>query len=288
VGISTSTPLGKLQINGFTSATKPLLYLVDSTQNSNGRIFFSNQQNTGWIGLHGVSFSSNSSDHFLDIRTDSSIIATFAGNGKLGVRNLSPAYELDVNGDINLTGKLRVNGNTGLTGQYLRSNGSTTDASWADAAFGNNTRFSYLFNSFNGGRVTDSVNFGVQVYNTNTIDITKNASNSRIVFNKTGLYHLELGHYVEATFTASQNQTTISWDLILSTSANFGLVKNYVLSTLVAPPTTQFLGGGPRVSIDVYITAGTSLKLVRTFNPTPGGSIFAFSYGDFSGYLISE
>ena len=51
-------------------------------------------------------------------------------NGNVGINNISPAYKLDINGDINIgTGLLRVNGNPGTSGQVLTSNGSS-DPTW--------------------------------------------------------------------------------------------------------------------------------------------------------------
>ena len=35
---------------------------------------------------------------------------TLQSNGKIGIGNTNPSYNLDVSGDINLTGSLRING----------------------------------------------------------------------------------------------------------------------------------------------------------------------------------
>lgn len=46
------------------------------------------------------------------------------GNGNVGIGNNNPVNKLDVNGSINLTGSLKISGNTGTAGQVLQSNGN--------------------------------------------------------------------------------------------------------------------------------------------------------------------
>jgi hypothetical protein len=50
-------------------------------------------------------------------------------NGNVGIGNNTPAHKLVVNGDFNLTGSLRANGNAGTNGQVLTSTGTGT--AWA-------------------------------------------------------------------------------------------------------------------------------------------------------------
>jgi hypothetical protein len=87
--------------------------------------------------MQGYTESNFNNGQYLDIKSDSSFIATFRGNGRMGINNLSPAYPLDVTGDINTTGTLRVNGAAGSGGQVLRSNGNGTMA-WGDMCQFNN------------------------------------------------------------------------------------------------------------------------------------------------------
>ncbi len=60
---------------------------------------------------------------------------TVLRNGNTGIGTLLPTNKLDVAGDINLTGKLKLNGNTGTAGQYLRSNGNGAAASWQSPTY---------------------------------------------------------------------------------------------------------------------------------------------------------
>lgn len=44
------------------------------------------------------------------------------GNGNVGIGNNNPVNKLDVNGSVNITGPLKINGSTGSAGQVLQSN----------------------------------------------------------------------------------------------------------------------------------------------------------------------
>lgn len=136
VGIGTTSPASRLQINHFSSTTTGLS-LVDSTSFGSSSIEFRNVNNTRRILMQGYTSSNFNNGQYLDIKSDSSFIATFKGNGRLGINNLDPAFPLDVTGDVNTTGALRVNGNAGSNGQLLRSNGDGT-MKWDDMCQYNN------------------------------------------------------------------------------------------------------------------------------------------------------
>ena len=140
VGIGTPTPTGKLQIN-LRSDQAPGLKLVDSPALYAGTIHFRNLASNRGINLEGYSYSNFYRDQYLDIRSDSTPGATIRGNGFVGVKNLDPQYPLDVAGDINTTGAIRINNNAGTSGQTLMSNGDGT-MSWGDVVeFKNIARF---------------------------------------------------------------------------------------------------------------------------------------------------
>ena len=130
VGIGTTTPLGRLQIN-HRSAIQTGLLIQDSTLFGSGSIEFRSLNNPRRLLLKGYAENNFNNGQYLDIKSDSSNIATFRGNGNMGINNLTPIYPLDVTGDINTTGTLRVNGSPGTSGQVLRSNGNGTMA-WDD------------------------------------------------------------------------------------------------------------------------------------------------------------
>jgi hypothetical protein len=130
VGIGTTAPTGKLQIN-HRSSFAPGIKLVDSTTNIGGIIEFQNVNFTRGMKVSGFSSTNFNNGQYLDIRSDSVTAMTVRGNGFIGIRDLNPSYPLDVNGDINTTGSVRINGNAGTDGQVLQSNGNGT-MSWAD------------------------------------------------------------------------------------------------------------------------------------------------------------
>lgn len=51
-------------------------------------------------------------------------------NGNVGINQNNPSNTLDVNGDINTTGLIKLNGNAGEQGQVFTSNGPGSDPSW--------------------------------------------------------------------------------------------------------------------------------------------------------------
>jgi hypothetical protein len=130
VGIGTATPTGKLEIH-HRSSLVPGLKLVDSATNFGGVIEFRNMNFARGMKVSGFSSNNFNNGQYLDIRSDSITVMTVKGNGFVGIRDLEPSYPLDVQGDINVTGLLRVNGNTGTEGQVLQSNGNGT-MNWAD------------------------------------------------------------------------------------------------------------------------------------------------------------
>jgi hypothetical protein len=136
VGIGTTAPTGRLQVN-HRSVNQTGLLLLDSTLQGSGSMEFRNVNNTRRMLVQGFSASNFNNGQYLDIKSDSVFAATFRGNGRLGVNNPEPLYTLDVTGDINTTNALRVNGSSGQNGQVLRSNGNGTMA-WDNMAQYNN------------------------------------------------------------------------------------------------------------------------------------------------------
>lgn len=132
VGIGTTAPTGRFQVN-HRSVNQTGLLLLDSTALGSGSMEFRNINNTRRLLFQGYAENNTNSGQYLDVKSDSSFIATFRGNGRMGINNLAPSYPLDVTGDINTTGALRVNGAAGSNGQILRSNGNGTMA-WDDMA----------------------------------------------------------------------------------------------------------------------------------------------------------
>lgn len=69
-----------------------------------------------------------------DLTIDTNTLKVDSTNNRIGVNKTSPDYDLDVVGDINFTGKLRIAGDTGTTGFILQSAGSSASPVWANIA----------------------------------------------------------------------------------------------------------------------------------------------------------
>lgn len=65
--------------------------------------------------------------------TTNSTVMVVEGGGDVGIGLVNPAYKLDVAGDINFTGALRLNGSAGTSGQILMSQGASNPV-WQDAS----------------------------------------------------------------------------------------------------------------------------------------------------------
>lgn len=79
-----------------------------------------------------VSFANVTATTNLTVNT--SLLKTDAGNSRVGVNTATPAYTLDVTGDVNVTGRVRLSGNPGTDGHVLQSKGSAASPQWVDIA----------------------------------------------------------------------------------------------------------------------------------------------------------
>jgi cytoskeletal protein CcmA (bactofilin family) len=357
VGIGTAAPTSKLQIH-HRSSIAPGLKLVDSATNMAGAIQFQNINFSRGMMLSGFSASNFNNGQYVDIRSDSTIGATFKGNGFTGIQNLDPSFPLDVNGTTNINGTLqlkglnlfefgngvagkepnagkvgynafgqnaltfvgggtsvanrafyfygeggttftgpvsvggalRINGNAGIAGQVLTSNGTAAPA-WENAAYSNNIRFSFNVTQMSGalGESLDSLNFnGTPAnYNLNPAMVSVvPGNNARIVINKSGLYHFSgsIGMY----------NTNIIPSISIGPTATLSYWVNNKNFAIESAATNSLVGYVPdddfvkifQFSFDVYISAGQTIKFTRSLFVDVGG--FHSTTGHVNGYLISE
>jgi len=280
VGIGTINPQAKLQIN-HRSSNSPGIVLIDSAANLGGILRFQNINYTRGMMLSGFSGSANNNGQYLDIRSDSLYVATFKGNGFTGIRNFDPAYPLDVSGDINTTGKLRINGNTGSDGQVLVSGGSATAPSWRNAALDNNTRFAVSFTHVTGSMIADAA-INATKYNLNTSDAVIGANS--ITINRSGLYHFDIN--VSAFISYSVPPVPFAaMDLTFYTGTISYPFMNDRLMTPNSPSNVGFRTG-ETYSLECYVQAPAILRLAYSFGFTT--PITYFMSGFLTGHLISE
>jgi hypothetical protein len=69
-----------------------------------------------------------------DVTIDTNTIKLDSTNNRVGIVNTSPAYTLDVGGDINFTGKFRLSGSAGTSGFVLQSQGSSASPQWVNVS----------------------------------------------------------------------------------------------------------------------------------------------------------
>lgn len=69
-----------------------------------------------------------------DVNIDSNTLKLDSTLNRVGIQTASPQYTLDVTGDVNLTGRLRLSGDPGTTGFILQSTGVGSSPTWANIA----------------------------------------------------------------------------------------------------------------------------------------------------------
>ena len=105
-------------------------------------------------------------------------------SGKVGISNTNPQDELSVGGDINLTGKIKINGSTGNANQVLTSGGGSGAMIWADAGAATNY-WVRTGSSPNYTVTTSTPESNVGIANTSALNQTLHIG-SNVIVNDTG------------------------------------------------------------------------------------------------------
>lgn len=186
-------------------------------------------------------------------------------------------------GPINASSTLQVNGNPGLAGQVLTSNGNASP-SWTNAAFGNTTRFSFNLSQTTAGYNVDSLNFISTNYNLNPTQVFIAGGNAtRLQINKTGLYH----------FSGAIDINYLNLPTAVESSAYLDYFINNKVYPIDMKVAQHVVGGGNndyycrlQFSFDVYITAGQTIKFEKHSYPYSGG--YGSGNGYVNGYLVAD
>ncbi len=292
VGIGTITPTEKLEIKNPLRSTLKISAgsLADTTQlilSNSGSPAVYTDFSIKSIREEGLFFSSKS-----DLPTYNSVNSlVIRPQGNVGIGNSLPAFKLDVSGDINTTGLIRLNGATGTAGQVLSSNGAS-DPAWVDAAYGNNTRFAYGISQFSpatgsastGGQFT----FGTAKYNLDPASVS--VSGTTLTISKTGLYHFELFYNVQFYYASSAtsisplhtNYITINY------AGSFNPSLAYFQEIRRESTTSNAWHYNGKASLDIYIQAPRTISINSTFTDLAGPTNSVIQDGLFYGHLINE
>jgi len=210
-------------------------------------------------------------------------ILVVAQSGNVGINVSDPQWMLDVNGGMQLKGRLFVSGSSGTAGQVLTSN-FLSPPSWQtlSTAYDNNIRFS--FTASNPTATSGDLTIGTR-YNTNPTAVS--VSTTSITFNQTGIYHFDMAISGRLDY-ASALSFNPSFGINFSINNGVGAGNNPVGSCeLLRKGTFITYSGTAYASTDFYITAGQTLYVSFDYN-APVGASEIDTFGYIRGYLINN
>jgi hypothetical protein len=241
---------------------------------------------------------------------------------RVGINTLTPLATLDVNGNTNLRGLLKINDSAGLKGQVLTSRGND-EPMWLNSAYTGGGRFWMTLN--NNSRVgiqtpqgrggnwvlnnpaeanqEDTVDFGLVFTQGSDLTVSNpGILNNYININKTGLYHFE--GLVRMFVTGDVDglvmtpRTTMKIRLFKSGEVNSDLYLGEELMQLTAQVSTGFANksynNSVKFSIDIHLEAGTTVAFYGGMNQLRMSAsvpliAMGFTQGGYiSGHFISE
>ncbi len=184
----------------------------------------------------------------------------------------------------NTIGQVQLNGNPGLSGQVMTSNGAAAPT-WENQAYSNNVRFSVQLEE-SSATTSNNCRIRLTQYNLSPADIS--IGTTSITINKSGLYHFDLGltgSIFYATAATIYPQFAI-W-FFGGYANSFDIVKNRVMSATSTSNTGWVCDGSG--SIDVYVTAPATISVYHTIGgPGTPPTISYSAEGYLTGYLIRE
>lgn len=195
---------------------------------------------------------------------------------------------VEMNGPLNISGPLKVNGNNGTAGQVLTSNG-TAEPSWSNSSFTNTTRFAVNFNIPGFSTPSGNVTFLTPVrYNLDPSAIS--IGTTSITLTKAGLYRFYLWVDGQVGYSSVPLKVpSITAEIRVQGQPYTVINKGFpMLNNGTGTLDSQFYFG-ELVSLDVYVAAGNTVRVYTSIgDPAPGINSGYFTGGYLSGYLISE
>jgi hypothetical protein len=234
----------------------------------------------------------------------------------------SYAQNLDVIGDINTKGKVKMNGNAGTAGQVLTSNGAGLAPTWnslATPAVVAGGKFSYRIENVTSQTVANNVDnlfsaaanaatnqsafvsfdasgAGGVDYNTNS-DVTVNVNTGLFTFNRAGLYHFEgMIRYTLGTPNAQVQSDGLAANinLIIDGLTTIPHIIDQRVMINNGPVNANFTQYGTNIPFEFnrYFDAGGTLRIkVNIFNITNSSplSVLGINSGSYvAGHFMSE
>jgi hypothetical protein len=214
---------------------------------------------------------------------------------KVGINIANPIETLDINGNTNIRGLIKINNIAGNKGQVLTSQGQAEDPVWKNTAYTGGGRFwttiansvrtgtqtpagrgvNWVLNNSNETTQEDSIDFAsVFVEGTDLAVSNQGSLNNFITINKSGLYHFE---GVIRLFVTGDNdglvmtpRSTLKIKLLKAGEVNTELYLEEELMPLSAQPSTGFANKSynntVRFSIDLHLENGTTVAFFGGFN----------------------
>jgi hypothetical protein len=292
VGIGIATPNEKLEVKGniVTNGLKIQNNAANTLGNFTKIEFGGSNYTTGNISTIGTAtntarmgFSTGYSNIpgivFLQERL------SIANNGNVGVGQTNPQAKLDVAGDINTTGIIKLNGVEGSSGQVLTSNG-VASPTWQNTAFSNTTRFcsKIAANTLSPALAL----LHTELYNTNPSQVT--VASDRINILQSGLYRLNGYVTSTATFNGGSAINVFAQNELFVGGIQYDFSSPYLFQIGVIGGVYNTRSTLP-FNFDIYIQAPAYISLTGKMNFSLPVSVSSYSTntsGLISGYLISQ
>lgn len=214
---------------------------------------------------------------------------------KVGINIASPIETLDINGNANIRGLLKLNGIAGNKGQVLTSQGGINDPVWKNSAYSGGGRFwatisnsirtgtqtptgrggNWVLNNSNESTQEDSVDFASVFMEGADLSVSNQGTvNNFITINKDGLYHFEgvIRMFVtgDVDGLAMTPRSTMRIKLFKQGGLNTDLYLEEELMQLTAQPSTGFANKSynstAQFSIDLHLQSGTTVAFAGGFN----------------------
>ena len=266
VGIGTTSPGGKLDIRGSVSDPSiPTVHIGDNAADfgdygmvnlvrnptnagSKAHLAFIRGGNT--IFSQGYYNDTNTFGFWPSFSTVTSTPAmAFATNGNVGIGTVSPGYTLDVQGDINSTGKINI-GNYAVGQGYMTSRTLTL------------------------GSTTSDYGGGSSGWNTNTAAILLECSNNtEIAVHDGGTRVASLMHY-----EGSPNRITIGRDMGWGTISKVNINGNVGIG-VTNPSYKLDVSGNLRVTTGILDTSWCSGSWLQTCTQSPTVTVYSNNGG---------